>query len=279
MKNKIKKYMYNAVISQPDARDWKEKTFTNKKIVLPPTFNVNDRLKRARKQEQGSCVAQTLAGIKESQEFVDIGIKEYHSPQFIYNHRINQGFSGMYLRDGCKILKNIGSVFEVYYPYMEERDVIPECEHLLKEAKRFRISGYYQVDTIKGCKEGVYKHGGAMIGVPVYNHGTRMWKPRKDERIRGYHAMMITGWDDDGFIIRNSWGNDWGDDGYTHMSWDDWDSVIECRVLIDADSDKLSLKERLMLRWKNWNLWIGNNQSIGIFILMGAAFVLGAIFL
>ncbi len=35
---------------------------------------------------------------------------------------------------------------------------------------------------------------------------------------RGGHAIAIVGYDKDGFIIRNSWGTDWGDKGLAHAS-------------------------------------------------------------
>jgi len=35
---------------------------------------------------------------------------------------------------------------------------------------------------------------------------------------RGGHAVAIVGYDKDGFIIRNSWGTDWGDSGFAHAS-------------------------------------------------------------
>jgi hypothetical protein len=38
----------------------------------------------------------------------------------------------------------------------------------------------------------------------------------------GYHAFAIVGYDSDGFWIQNSWGKDWGRDGYGHVSYDEW---------------------------------------------------------
>jgi Papain family cysteine protease len=38
----------------------------------------------------------------------------------------------------------------------------------------------------------------------------------------GGHAFAIVGYDRDGFWIQNSWGADWGHDGFCHMLYDDW---------------------------------------------------------
>lgn len=33
------------------------------------------------------------------------------------------------------------------------------------------------------------------------------------------HCVMIVGWSDKGFIIKNSWGRDWGDEGFLSLNW------------------------------------------------------------
>ena len=46
--------------------------------------------------------------------------------------------------------------------------------------------------------------------------------PSKDEKCLGGHAIMAVGYDDDKkvFIIRNSWGVEWGDKGYFYMPYE-----------------------------------------------------------
>jgi len=45
--------------------------------------------------------------------------------------------------------------------------------------------------------------------------------PEPDERVMGGHAVMAAGYDDSQkrFIIRNSWGMDWGRQGYFTMPY------------------------------------------------------------
>lgn len=53
-------------------------------------------------------------------------------------------------------------------------------------------------------------------------------KVRQDGRIHlqegllGGHAFAIVAYDQDGFWIQNSWGEDWGFEGFAHISYEDW---------------------------------------------------------
>lgn len=42
----------------------------------------------------------------------------------------------------------------------------------------------------------------------------------------GGHAFAIVAYDQDGFWIQNSWGPDWGAQGFGHISYQDWLPLI-----------------------------------------------------
>jgi len=45
--------------------------------------------------------------------------------------------------------------------------------------------------------------------------------PTEDDEI-GSHAFAIVGYDQQGFYIQNSWGHDWGAEGFALITYDDW---------------------------------------------------------
>ena len=45
---------------------------------------------------------------------------------------------------------------------------------------------------------------------------------RPTDVARGIHAFVIIGYTEDGFVIHNSWGPEWGDDGYAVLPYDQW---------------------------------------------------------
>ena len=78
-----------------------------------------------------------------------------------------------------------------------------------------------------------------MIGFPVYNNTPQMWKKRENEQMKGGHAMTVIGYNQEGFIIRNSWGDTWGLNGYCVYPYRDWGSHWEIWTTIDDVSEVL----------------------------------------
>lgn len=61
--------------------------------------------------------------------------------------------------------------------------------------------------------------------------GSIFWSPKEGEESSGGHAMCVVGYDDDlnggSFRIVNSWGTDWGDNGFFWLSYDDFYATID----------------------------------------------------
>lgn len=51
--------------------------------------------------------------------------------------------------------------------------------------------------------------------------GQRPWIKHSSVRTGG-HAFAIVGYDADGFIVQNSWGNSWGREGFALWTYEDW---------------------------------------------------------
>ena len=47
---------------------------------------------------------------------------------------------------------------------------------------------------------------------------------RFDEKSKpeGGHAFLLVGYDENGFWIQNSWGNDWANRGFARITYTDW---------------------------------------------------------
>lgn len=95
----------------------------------------------------------------------------------------------------------------------------------------FKISNYAMVGSIPVLKQAIVMNGPCIGGLPVKNSiNTDFWNGYNFE---GGHAISIIGYDKDGFIIRNSWGTSYGNKGYSHLRYEDFNKFYEIWTLID----------------------------------------------
>lgn len=228
-------YKLNVLKSPKDTRDWKVSTiYPRLKITLPEIVDYRPQMQPIRDQgSQGACAAMAGAAMKEWQEKLDVLLNEYMSPQFIYNNREDLNEEGMYMRDLMLVLKEKGDCTEIHFPYGKSSK--PDIEDYV-EASKYRISNFASIDTIEDLKTALYVNGPCIIAIPVYNFTERLWYQNKGEQLLGGHAMCVAGYNKDGFIIRNSWGENWGQNGYCIMSYTDFGMQWEIWSTIDAKS-------------------------------------------
>jgi C1A family cysteine protease len=174
--------------------------------------------------------------MKEWQEKQDVKWYGYMSPQFVYNNRYNQTSEGMYSRDVMQILNKVGIVPESSYGYGTIEKDTDISEDLLKSAEKYQIKSYASVDTIDGLKKSLIKNGPCYIAFPVYNYGSEFWNKGQSTRMLGGHAVSIVGYTKDSFIIRNSWGDKWGDEGYTYYPFSQWGTHWEVWTAVDEET-------------------------------------------
>ena len=238
-------YILNLVKSPEDNRD--HIFLSNNSTEKPVIVDHRLELQPIRDQgKQGTCYAQSSACMKEWQEKKDYGFDEYLSPQFFYDQRMNKydendnNDYGMFGRDVMKLLKNVGICKETDYPYgnIKHRDDI--SQDIYNKAKNHCIESYARINDMDSLKFALYKYGPCLIGVPVWNFGPEMWKRNNgDVNSYGGHAMTVVGYNDDEehFIIRNSWGERWGDKGYGYYKYKDWGCHWEIWSTIDDTTD------------------------------------------
>jgi hypothetical protein len=53
----------------------------------------------------------------------------------------------------------------------------------------------------------------------------------------GGHAVVVIGYNKEGFILMNSWGATWNGDGTIVFPYDEWESHWECWVSVDEKTE------------------------------------------
>ena len=237
-------------LSPEDIRDWRYVSIGNKIEDKPAELDLREYLQEITDQgSQGSCVAHVLTCIKEYHEKIEEVVRKNNklpeavngrllSPQFIYNQRTIYPDPGMYPREAFKILQKNGVCFEREYRYNNETGLIEKNADILKkEIDFFKISNYARINSVDDAKKALYNDGPILVSLPVYHYEVRFWdKQISNQNIIGGHAVTFVGYEEHGFILRNSWGKRWGINGYIIYPFDDWHKINEAWSCVDVDN-------------------------------------------
>ena len=88
------------------------------------------------------------------------------------------------------------------------------------------IGTYGMVTNKYTLMNAIIMNGPCFGALPVYSDNCDFWN-KTSSGLLGYHAISIVGYDEKGFIIRNSWGPSFCDDGYTTIPYEDFNKFLE----------------------------------------------------
>ncbi len=220
---------YFGAIKDPiDNRDFVASTVASKqKIEIPETYIVPhlDEIPVYNQGGTGSCVAHALATAL-ALGYAQKGIQIDFSRGFIYGNRSEDDYqgSGMIPREALKHLNHEGDVHYSDFIYNFEVPLIfkkfqKEKERLLPIAKDYVIANYYKVTTQTEIKTALMTTGAVVVYCPVYGDFTDDLKAEWRSSYDYAHEVCLVGWDETGWIIRNSWGDSWGNKGNGHVDY------------------------------------------------------------
>ena len=232
---------FGALRSPIDDRDWiVESIYETEEVKIPKTLDLRNKIPPVRSQGgRGTCMAFAASAVKEYQERIDCDYKDYMSPEYFYWFRDNKPSAGMNGRDMMKILTTKGSCpedFFKYNPLTEPTELPSETEDI---ATQYRIKNYARINTIDGVKTALLTNGPCIITFPVYKHRPEFWrKSSVTEKSVGGHAVTIVGYNEHGFILRNSWGKGWNSNGHVLYSYSEFGSHWDIWTTIDLEGSK-----------------------------------------
>ena len=216
--------------------------------MLPPPIS------QGKRSTCEACVGSVLASYK---YYKIHGKKEYFSPDFIYYYRKNKPEPGMYDNNLMDLLKKRGCCKNKYYPYSDDSTKDhPPSQEAKDKAKNSRITGYYSIklNSKDDLKNALIENGPCLMTLPYYNYEKDFWN-KHGKKLRGYHAVTITGYTNTGFKLMNSWGKDWNNNGYTTYSYKDFDKKIHLSLLTctGLNSENFTLEKYVYNPFINFN--------------------------
>ena len=238
----MEKHYYGYKKSKPDPRDYLYSAIKPLIAALPESVDLRSLSSPVRDQGHlGSCTAFAIGvGLREflmnkaSATFVQM------SPLWLYLKERKKEYtclwdSGAQPRDGLKVLQQTGCAPEADWPYdvSKFRNSPPAIAD--EDAKNYKIASYHSLTTLDDVKTCLASGYGVVLGFTVYSSFESdvvattgvMPVPASDEQVMGGHAVFAVGYKDDpsvsggGFlIVKNSWGDGWGDKGYFYMPYE-----------------------------------------------------------
>ncbi len=162
---------------------------------------------------------------------------ESYSPSWVYNQirfsYDNHCSEGAFLEKALDLLKNKGAAKIKDYPYCCNCSI---TQSIRNKASKHKISSYKKLfnirannnTKIKAVKKSLSEKKPVVIGFMIENsfsNARDVWNP-VSRNIVGGHAMCVVAYDDNkyggAFLLINSWGKSWGNNGYTYVRYNDF---------------------------------------------------------
>lgn len=148
----------------------------------------------------GSCVSQCLFEMiryRNDQAFEPCQIDRL----WVYERRQNKDIQGMTPREGMEILHRNGIV-----------------------------GLYARIPSAAAAKSALVACGPILIVLPAYDFTDQFWAG--EGRPVGYHAVIVTEFNTERFVFKNTWGTEWGSYGYGLLPVSDFNKIMESWVIL-----------------------------------------------
>lgn len=199
---------------------------------FPPKMDLRDKMPPIYDQgDLGSCTSNALVAAYcfNDRDFMGSRLFLYYNERKIRGDEKED--SGAYLSDGIKSLEEEGVCPESEWPYKisKFKDCPPpEC---YIHAKRHRAEKATNImDDLDHMKNALCVGFPFVVGITIFESFESLEAsrtgvvsmPKPNEKVLGGHAVVVVGYDDSKrqWIMRNSWGTDWGDKGYFYLPYE-----------------------------------------------------------
>ena len=225
---------YGLIADTPDRRDDHFVSLLNSLPIqvdlrpkMPPVYDQGDL---------GSCTANAICAAIEYDRIAE-GKKDWSPSRLFvyYNERAMENTvmsdAGAQIRDGIKSVASKGVCPEVLWPYDISKFTTAPSTVCYEEAVKYQAVKYQRVAAEeKQIKGSLVLKIPVICGISLYESFESpevaetgiVDMPSSNEKMIGGHAVLVVGYNDitKKWIMRNSWGESWGDRGYFHLPYE-----------------------------------------------------------
>lgn len=192
----------------PSTMDGTEYHFTGEyEQELPSEYSYREYLPPVLNQgELSICVPCSVSAFLNWKENLKDGTSKDNNISLmdIYNSRSNKG-EGMTFKDALKFLRHKG---------------------VKSKNGKLKINSYALVHRVRDLQYALVMNGPCVGALPVWSNNDNFWVD-EGGNFMGYHAISIVGYSENGFIIRNSWGKSFGENGYVTIPYNQFANIME----------------------------------------------------
>ncbi len=196
----------------------------------------------------GSCWVFSSVGAMESRVLIDNemgGLRKYLSEQIVLtftgptvdpqDYPGVDSCNGGYPSDAASFLQSTGVALETCYPYTgADGSANGACSNW--ESDTYKLTGWqYITATSELLKSAIYYQGPVVATMEIYedfyyNYSSGIYSYVSGNALGG-HAVEVVGFNETGpepyFIVKNSWGPDWGENGYFRIAYTEVADCVE----------------------------------------------------
>lgn len=169
----------------------------------------------------------------------------------------NSGCKSGFLNNSADYLKTTGLVDEQCFPY----SVDATCDKICAEPKRHKIDGYCILFGEDDIKREIFRNGPVVsvmsvhVDLLTYKSGIYT-KGDEVPKFQSFQGVKIIGWGVENgsesepnsgnkyWIVQNSWGEDWGENGYARISMGQELMFDQYAYSLKVPSDKVEQKKK-----------------------------------
>jgi len=221
-------------------------------LGLPSSFDLREQGKVTSVKDQGYCGSCWAFAATSAMESALMFQKGFGAVNLSEQYLLSCNYDGMncydggwddyaqdyHKKNGYKLSNQVeaGAVLETVLPYADyynQTSFSPSCDQDYQKAYWLQYSpreswyvagNWYTMPTVPQIKNAIYTYGAVSVGVCVdstwYGYSGGIYTG-SSSCTSPNHAVNLVGWNDSGqyWILKNSWGTGWGDNGYMYIRW------------------------------------------------------------
>lgn len=225
---------------RPDPPDIRDRMYEPALIQLQPEIDHRKGCLILDQGDEGACTGFGLAAAINLLNLKKRNLADKASPRMLYemakkhDEWPGEDYAGSSCRGAIRGWKNMGVCSSELWPYTPKKPGELTIERA-KAARSCVLGAYYRLrpelndyhvalNEVGAIFVSADVHGGWYTPKPLKKTGLAVIKPSPNKD--GGHAFALIGYNDQGFIVQNSWGDKWGSKGFAIWLYEDWQENI-----------------------------------------------------